>query len=1523
MSNLFGSGGQPVATQATRYNGMQVQASQYGMGLPIVYGQQRIAGTLIWYGDFQSVEHQQSVGKGGGGTSTSYTYSSSFQLALCEGPVTALATIWKDSGTTTLGDINGTFSAGSSSQAAWSHLSGAAALQYPNTAWIGCVNLALGGSPNVPNFNFEIAGLLQYGSGIVDSDPSAIFSDLLTSTTHGLGFQFLGSLTQYHDYCLANNIFLSLVVDQQTTVNEILTRLLQVTNSNTAWSNGQLTVIPYGDQSATANGVTYTPATTVQKSFTDSDYVKPVKVDRKPLADLYNVIRVEYVNRSNNYNTSVAEAKDQADIESTFSIRQQEMIQGHAITNATLAQQTAQTLLQRALYIRNTYTFTTTMENVAFEPGDVIALTDSQAELVAEPVRIKSISEQGTNELQFVCEEFPAGVASGATQTVEAPAGYVPSVNGAPDATQPAVIFRAPQFLTDGTPEVWIGVGSAGSNWGGANVLVSLDNVSYQKVGTVAPGCRYGELTAALATSAVDPDTTNSYSVSLYAGGTLSGGTHTEADNLATLMLIDTELVAYSSTTLNGDGTYTLGNGYLRRGCYQTAIAAHSIGAPWIRVDDSVFRWQVDPSWVGQTVYIKIQPWNLYGGGLVSESSLTAITYVVGTAEEIPDTPPTPTSLAAAGAANGILLTWDTPNPAAVSITSVEYSSTGTSGWAVLGQVQGTHYAHVFSGNATWYYRIRARSPAFIWSAYTATVSAAGGSVDYVADGASFVKLLASHAAGNVAYNFKGIWSSATAYVKGDEVIEGQTYWVATAGSTNSTPSTSNANWQTVGSYAAFQGAWVSTTAYVPGSEVTYSGNYWICVTANTNSAPTTSNANWQVAGPTNLDFVPDGFTFQRVYATAITTGQIDMSKAGVIGRTLLNIADGGSRYAVGNMAGGNAVSAVDAANKALIDFSQAGHTNKTLDNISTGSVTKAIEVVSTLPAAGTAGRTVFLTSNGHIYRDNGAAWVSLGNTNLIDSSLWVLGGSGNPMPIADSPGFGDIGESATGSSQIILETAPDGWLHPMWRATSGTAAGTSGEGGWNTLNFPVDATKQYRFSVWVRPASGTTGQLYLGPGASTVADIPSGSTDSNPYFIGGIGKSGLVIGRWYLMVGYVLPSSYSGAQNYSGGIYDGTTGERMSSASDFKWVSGQTNSYHRAYQYYTSAAGTIVDFWSPRVDLCDGTEGTVNDLLATATLSALNPVTSSNYSQFINAGAVHGDRLISGSVSLDTQVADGTTYARVKASTMTSNVVDPTKGGLIALGAIPPGASTVAFSYTSTTTSITMSWTSGTIYRADGTTTTVSSGSNTISSLSASTVYYFAIYYDETAGAVAFSNGSGAVGSPAVAFTSQTAAGLSVAILNAHATFGWYSGATTASGSGGGGGGSGCCLRGDQTIELADGRVIPAADLTTDDSLVCPGGPVKVVKLRSEPWREWFRVTLSDDTTLTVAGDHRFIDPSGEQLHARELRLQQVVESQSGYVMVVGLAALFEEGAKISIEVAEPHTYYVHGILSHNKMLC
>src|SRR5208282_1994189 len=70
---------------------------------------------------------------------------------------------------------------------------------------------------------------------------------------------------------------------------------------------------------------------------------------------------------------------------------------------------------------------------------------------------------------------------------------------------------------------------------------------------------------------------------------------------------------------------------------------------------------------------------------------------------------------------------------------------------------------------------------------------------------------------------------------------------------------------------------------------------------------------------------------------------------------------------------------------------------------------------------------------------------------------------------------------------------------------------------------------------------------------------------------------------------------------------------------------------------------------------------------------------------------------------SLDDQITDGANYARVLSGALTSGQIDPTKSGVLMKGSVPPTWSG-AFTYVSTTSSITWSWSGLTILRADRT---------------------------------------------------------------------------------------------------------------------------------------------------------------------------------------------------------------------------
>src|SRR5271165_6449854 len=82
---------------------------------------------------------------------------------------------------------------------------------------------------------------------------------------------------------------------------------------------------------------------------------------------------------------------------------------------------------------------------------------------------------------------------------------------------------------------------------------------------------------------------------------------------------------------------------------------------------------------------------------------------------------------------------------------------------------------------------------------------------------------------------------------------------------------------------------------------------------------------------------------------------------------------------------------------------------------------------------------------------------------------------------------------------------------------------------------------------------------------------------------------------------------------------------------------------------------------------------------------------------------------------SIDNQITDGANYARVATGALTAGKVDPTKSGVLMKGSVPPTWSG-AFTYVSTTSSITFSWSGLSIYRADGTTNAIPNGSLAVS---------------------------------------------------------------------------------------------------------------------------------------------------------------------------------------------------------------
>jgi hypothetical protein len=133
----------------------------------------------------------------------------------------------------------------------------------------------------------------------------------------------------------------------------------------------------------------------------------------------------------------------------------------------------------------------------------------------------------------------------------------------------------------------------------------------------------------------------------------------------------------------------------------------------------------------------------------------------------------------------------------------------------------------------------------------------------------------------------------------------------------------------------------------------------------------------------------------------------------------------------------------------------------------------------------------------------------------------------------------------------------------------------------------------------------------------------------------------------------------------------------------------------------------------------------------------------------------------------------------------------------VITQGSIAPTVPSDAFTFSTTTSSATFSWPAFTIYRANGTTMSIASGSQTVSGLVAGVTYRaypYAVDVGGTTGVVAFAGGGSGTGGYVGASTQQPAMAAAM-VQTGNIPLGPISFATPTSGSGGGAGGGSFCV--------------------------------------------------------------------------------------------------------------------------------
>jgi hypothetical protein len=321
---------------------------------------------------------------------------------------------------------------------------------------------------------------------------------------------------------------------------------------------------------------------------------------------------------------------------------------------------------------------------------------------------------------------------------------------------------------------------------------------------------------------------------------------------------------------------------------------------------------------------------------------------------------------------------------------------------------------------------------------------------------------------------------------------------------------------------------------------------------------------------------------------------------------------------------------------------------------------------------------------------------------------------------------------------------------------------------------------------------------------------------------------------------------------------------------------------------------------------------------------------------------------------SLDDQITDGSLFARVTSTALTAGKVDPAKSGVLMKGSVPPTWSG-AFTYVSTTNSITWSWSGLTIARADGTATAVPNGSLAVTGLTAATTYYFYPYYDDAALAIAWV--AGGAGSPANALAAKTNAAAQQQALQSRIPLsqGSMVAATTSSGTGGGsGGGSGSCLRAGTMVLTRERGTVAIETCTVGEYLRCPSfvrstdprnaapSPAASASDRAaaamrgaaEGWTRitrhevrdadtFIRLHFSNAESLDVTPHHIFTLADGSPMRAERLCLSDILVGRFGRVTLARIETVVEQSSKVTVSCAPCQQFFAGrhaaSVLTHN----
>lgn len=531
--------------------------------------------------------------------------------------------------------------------------------------------------------------------GLADADPARVIVDFLANPQYGATFppEFINNNSIFSSanaydpnigdqalstFCQAVGLAWSVVVNNVESANSIIDRWCKNLGVAPIWDGALLSFIPYWDKFSGDNPG-WDPAGTDQPKKYFNPYVipicdipydqilettskdeDPITFMRKDPMEVYNTVRISFKDRTNFFNDVPVEQKDEAHV-NNYGIRIDNIGTADEFSLQAYANTSALLQLRRNISISREFTWRMGPLWGWISPMNIFNIPNPSLDGSLVLVRIISVDDDDEENITVTAEEFPVGSmsptiipTSPTTPPNQGPTNVPPSLVYTPVIFAPTTAMLTAQGFS--VPQVVLGTsggnnnqfaGTLDPNWGGAFIWVSLDNVTYQKLGTLTGPSTIGVLTQSLqAYGGANPDLVDTLMINLNeSDGVLASFDTSAAAAGASIAVIQDssgfEVLSYTTATLVAPFTYALTGLY--RGLYGTTPRLFSAGSEFLFLgsNSNFFETALPPQYVGKTFFVKLQSFNVFNTASQDLSTLFAYQYIATSPTPVPPAPPT------------------------------------------------------------------------------------------------------------------------------------------------------------------------------------------------------------------------------------------------------------------------------------------------------------------------------------------------------------------------------------------------------------------------------------------------------------------------------------------------------------------------------------------------------------------------------------------------------------------------------------------------------------------------------------------------------------------------------------------------------------------------------------------------------------------------------------------------------------------------------------------------------------------